>query len=148
MWSFLNMKGGSVGMKVENIMNRDVVTLSLDERLKTIQELFNEQKFHHVLVVEDNKLVGVVSDRDILKQLSPFLSTAAERTQDRSTLDKKIHQIMTRKPITVDKETPIEEAAEMFVKKNISCLPILTEEKEIIGIITLKDILKSLIVQQ
>lgn len=135
-------------MKVENIMNRDVVTLSLDERLKTIQELFNEQKFHHVLVVEDNKLVGVVSDRDILKQLSPFLSTAAERTQDRSTLDKKIHQIMTRKPITVDKETLIEEAAEMFVKKNISCLPILTEEKEIIGIITLKDILKSLIVQQ
>jgi acetoin utilization protein AcuB len=142
------MKGGSVGMKVENIMNRDVVTVGLDERLKTIQELFNEQKFHHVLVVEDNKLVGVVSDRDILKQLSPFLSTAAERTQDRSTLDKKIHQIMTRKPITVDKETPIEEAAEMFVKKNISCLPILTEEKEIIGIITLKDILKSLIVQQ
>lgn len=135
-------------MKVENIMNRDVVTLSLDERLKTIQELFNEQKFHHVLVVEDNKLVGVVSDRDILKQLSPFLSTAAERTHDRSTLDKKIHQIMTRKPITVDKETPIEEAAEMFVKKNISCLPILTGEKEIIGIITLKDILKSLIVQQ
>ncbi len=135
-------------MKVENIMNRDVVTVGLDERLKTIQELFNEQKFHHVLVVEDNKLVGVVSDRDILKQLSPFLSTAAERTQDRSTLDKKIHQIMTRKPITVDKETPIEEAAEMFVKKNISCLPILTEEKEIIGIITLKDILKSLIVQQ
>ncbi len=129
-------------------MNRDVVTVGLDERLKTIQELFNEQKFHHVLVVEDNKLVGVVSDRDILKQLSPFLSTAAERTQDRSTLDKKIHQIMTRKPITVDKETPIEEAAEMFVKKNISCLPILTEEKEIIGIITLKDILKSLIVQQ
>lgn len=135
-------------MKVENIMNRDVVTLSLDERLKTVQELFSEQKFHHVLVVEDNELVGVVSDRDILKQLSPFLSTGSERTQDRSTLDKKIHQIMTRKPITVDKETPIEEAAEMFVKKNISCLPILTGEKEIIGIITLKDILKSLILQQ
>ena len=134
-------------MKVEDIMNRDVVTVGLDERLKTVQELFNEQKFHHVLVVEENVLVGVVSDRDILKQLSPFLSTAAERSQDRSTLDKKIHQIMTREPIAVNKETTIEEAGEIFVKKNISCLPILSGEKEIIGIITLKDLLKSLIVQ-
>jgi acetoin utilization protein AcuB len=139
------MKGGSTRMKVEDIMNRDVVTVGMDERLKTVQDIFNEQKFHHVLVVEDTELVGVVSDRDILKQVSPFLATAAERTQDRTTLDKRIHQVMTRKPITAGKDTTIEEAAKIFVKKNISCLPILSPEKEIIGIVTLKDILKNLI---
>ena len=132
-------------MKVEDIMNRDVVTVGLDERLKTVQDIFNEQKFHHVLVVEDTELVGVVSDRDILKQVSPFLATASERTQDRTTLDKRIHQVMTRKPITAGKNTTIEEAAKIFVKKGISCLPILSPEKEIIGIVTLKDILKNLI---
>jgi acetoin utilization protein AcuB len=138
-------KGGADGMKVEEIMNRDVVTVDMDAKIKTVREIFEEKKFHHILVVEDDELVGVVSDRDILKQVSPFLATAAERTQDRSTLDKRIHQIMTRKPITTGKETTIEQAAEIFVKKNISCLPILSDDRKIVGILTLKDILKSLI---
>jgi predicted transcriptional regulator len=51
---------------------------------------------------------------------------------------------MTRKPITTEKETTIEEAADIFIKENISCLPILSSQKEIIGIITRKDILKKL----
>ena len=131
-------------MKVEDIMNADVVTIDMDARLRTVQELFSERKFHHILVMEDNELVGVVSDRDILKKLSPFIDTSSERPQDRSTLDKRMHQIMTRKPITTEKETTIEEAADIFMKENISCLPILSSQKEIIGIITRKDILKKL----
>jgi len=59
-----------------------------------------------------------------------------------------MHQIMSRKPITAEKETTVEEAARMFVEKNISCLPILSSEKEIIGIVTWKDILKRLILQK
>ncbi len=131
-------------MKVEDIMNTDVVTIDMDARLKTVQEIFNKRKFHHILVTEDNELVGVVSDRDILKELSPFIDTSSERPQDRSTLDRRIHQIMTRKPITAEKETTIEEAADIFIKENISCLPILSSQEEIIGIITRKDILKRL----
>ena len=135
-------------MKVEDVMNTDVMTIGMDGRLRQIQDIFNKHKFHHILVVEENELVGVVSDRDILKELSPFVETKSERFQDRSTLDRRIHQIMTRKPITADKETTIEEAANIFVKKNISCLPILSPQKEIIGIITWKDILRRLVVQK
>jgi len=131
-------------MKVEDIMNTDVVTIGMDVRLRTVQEMFNKRKFHHILVIEDNELLGVVSDRDILKELSPFIDTSSERPQDRSTLDRRMHQIMTRKPITAEKETTIEEAADIFIKENISCLPILSSQKKIIGIITRKDILKQL----
>ncbi len=42
------MKGASPAMKVEEIMNRDVVTVGMDERLKTIQDIFNVQKFDHL----------------------------------------------------------------------------------------------------
>ena len=135
-------------MKVEDIMNTDVVTIDMDEKLRTVQEIFNKRKFHHILVVEDNELVGVISDRDILKELSPFIGTGSERPQDRSTLERRMHQIMTRRPITANKETTISEAANIFVKNNISCLPILSPQKEIIGIITWKDIIKILVLEE
>lgn len=131
-------------MRVEQIMHRDVITVGLDARVDTVRKLFEKHKFHHLLVVEKNKLVGIVSDRDILKQLSPFLSTASELNRDRSTLEKRMHQIMTRTPITVEEDTSIETAADMFVSDNISCLPVLSPEKEIIGIITWRDILKNI----
>lgn len=132
-------------MRVEQIMHRDVITVGLDARVDTVRKLFEKHKFHHLLVVEKNKLVGIVSDRDILKQLSPFLSTASELNRDRSTLEKRMHQIMTRTQlITVEEDTSIETAADMFVSDNISCLPVLSPEKEIIGIITWRDILKNI----
>jgi len=134
-------------MKLEQIMTTDVVTVGMDEKLKKVQEIFERNKFHHILIVDDNELVGVVSDRDLLKQLSPFLATKAERSRDASTQDKRMHQIMTRHPITATRETTIKEAAQMFVEKNISCLPVLSSEKEIIGLVTWKDILKKLILE-
>lgn len=135
-------------MRLEEIMTTDVVTISMDDRLKKVQETFDAHKFHHLLVVEDDELVGIVSDRDLLKQLSPFIATKSERFQDLSTLDKRVHQIMTRKPITAIKENTVRDAAELFVEENISCLPILSVEDEIIGLVTWKDILKKLILEQ
>ena len=135
-------------MKVGDIMKTDVVTVDMDERIKNVQEIFFKNKFHHILIVEENELVGVVSDRDILKELSPFLDTSSERYQDRDTLDRRVHQIMTRAPITAGKETTISNAARIFVEEHISCLPILSPKKEIVGIITWKDILNRLVIEK
>ncbi len=134
-------------IKLEDIMTTEVVTVGMDDRLETVQELFDQFKFHHLLVVEDNALMGIISDRDLLKAVSPFVATGAERMQDLITLDKRVHQIMTRKPITAEKETTVEEAARQLVENSISCLPILSPEKKVIGIVTLKDILKTLILE-
>ena len=135
-------------MRLEEIMTTDVVTISMDDKLTKVQKIFEAHKFHHLLVVEDNDLIGIVSDRDLLKQLSPFIATQSERFQDLGTLNKHVHQIMTRKPITALKENTVQEAAELFVEENISCLPILSIEDEIIGLVTWKDILKKLILEQ
>jgi len=131
-------------MRVEQIMKRDVITVGLDARVATIQKLFERHRFHHILIVDEDGLAGIVSDRDILKQLSPFLSTASEQPRDRSTLDKRMHQVMTREPVTADRDMSIEEAADMFVKNSISCLPVLSPDGDIIGIITWRDILRNI----
>ena len=129
--------------KVSTIMTKDVITVDMDTSLKTICAIFKERKFHHLLVVEGKKMFGVISDRDVLKAVSPFLNTLAEQARDLSTLKKRAHQIMSRKPTTITKDMDLRDAARLMLQKNISCLPVLSSEGEIEGIVTWKDLLKA-----
>ena len=130
-------------MKISEIMTKEVVTVDMDASLKMIYEIFDKKKFHHILVTEEDELRGVISDRDVLKVISPFLNTLAEQDRDLTTLKKRAHQIMSRKPITITKDTNSEEAVQLLLRENISCLPVLSSDGKIDGIITWKDLLKA-----
>ena len=130
-------------MNLSSIMTKDVITVDMDTSLKTMYAMFEEGKFHHLLVIEDEKLFGVISDRDVLKALSPFLNTFSEQDRDLSTLKKRAHQIMSRNPITITKEASSKEAVQLMLQKNISCLPVISSEGEIEGIVTWKDLLNA-----
>jgi acetoin utilization protein AcuB len=133
-------------MKLEKIMTPHVVTVGMDEELQTIQVLFESFHFHHLLVLgEKGVLVGVISDRDLLKHLSPFIATLIERPVDLRTLKTKAHQIMSRDPITTTKEESISNAAILMMENNISSIPIIRPDQTVEGIVTLKDIMKYLV---
>lgn len=128
-------------MNVASIMTREVVTVKMDNSLQIVRKIFQNVEFHHVLVVEKENLVGVVSDRDLLKRLCPWLGKLSEKPHGRDTLEVKVHQIMSHKLITVSGETNIKTAARLMLKNNISCLPVVSPEGGIKGIVTWKDIL-------
>ena len=128
-------------MKVESIMTGEVFVVRMDDTIGTIHEILKRAEFHHLLVVEGRKLVGILSDRDTLKMISPFIGKISEHPRDISVLDRKVHQIMTRKVITVEKSTSIETAANLLLDNNISCLPVTSTDGEIEGVVTWKDIL-------
>jgi len=86
-------------MNIEKVMSKTVVTVEMDDSLKMIKGIFNSTRFHHLLVVESGKLYGVISDRDLLESLSPNIGTITETTRDAAMLNKKAHQIMTRREI-------------------------------------------------
>ena len=127
---------------VDSIMTRRVVTVEMDDTLLIIRGIFKHLTIHHLLVVENKKLVGVISDRDLLRALSPFLGTHSETMHDRDTLDRKAHQIMSRNPVVVFPETEIKAAANLLFERNISCLPVVSHEGAVVGIVTRQDILK------
>lgn len=131
-------------MTVKKIMSPSVITVDMDDDLNSVRELFDEHKFHHLLVTDNGKLIGVISDRDILKTVSPYVGTPAETTHDTATLNKRAHQIMTRKPITVGPDTKILDAVELFNHKGISCLPVVDDQSKPVGIVTWRDILKTI----
>jgi acetoin utilization protein AcuB len=58
-------------------------------------------------------------------------------------LNKKAHQIMSREPVAVDKETSIEAAVNLLLSENVSCLPVTSPEGDVEGILTWKDIFKA-----
>lgn len=129
-------------MTVTDIMTTEVFTVGLDDTLGQIQKIFEKKKFHHLLVIEEGELLGIISDRDVFKEISPFINTLAEDARALKTLKKKVHQIMSRNPITVDKDTRIEDAVHILMENDISCLPVISAAKDIEGILTWKDMLK------
>lgn len=131
-------------MGVDKIMSKPIVTVEMDDLLETVKDIFDNTRFHHLLVVEDETLMGVISDRDLLKSLSPNIGTIAETARDVVCLRKKAHQIMTRNLVTLGANAAIDDAIEIFNSHNISCIPVIDDEKKPVGIISWRDILKIL----
>lgn len=79
-------------MQVSEYMTTRLVTVEMDDTLDTVREIFDNTGFHHLLVVERGEVVGVLSDRDLLRHLSPYVGTASETARDAATL----HSTCTR----------------------------------------------------
>jgi len=131
------------GCTVEAIMTRQVVTVTMDQTVAQVRELFCRHGFHHLLVIDNGHAAGLISDRDLLKNLSPFVGTRAERSQDAFCLQRKSHQIMTRKLIWVPPETPIQDAIALLLAHGLTCLPVLDEYLHVMGIVTWRDLLRA-----
>lgn len=137
-------------MIVADIMTVNPVTVNMDTELSLIKEIFDHVYFHHLLVENesDKTFVGVISDRDLLSALSPYIHTAAETWRDKETLTKRAHQIMSRQMDTVTPTIDCNIAVRKMLDADISCLPVVGDDNVILGIVTWKDFLKYYLKQQ
>jgi len=134
----------AVPMVMRDIMTAPVVTVEIDDKLEVVKEIFDTMNFHHLLVVDEHKkLGGIVSDRDLLRALSPYVGSAAETARDLATLNKRVHQIMSRHPITLRPHSSVAEAVNLLLAHRISCIPIVDDEFKPVGIVSWRDLLKS-----
>jgi acetoin utilization protein AcuB len=120
--------------EVADVMTGKVVTLSVHHSFNDAVNLMNDRYFRHCIVVDGiGKVVGVISDRDILRAL-------ARNPNSRS---KSLEQIMTVNPITVKRNTPIVDAVSKILAKRINCLPVVEDDGTVCGIVTSTDLLRS-----
>ena len=129
-------------MHVETIMSEPVHCILPEVTLAVLRGIFKQVTYHHLLVARENNLLGVISDRDVLRTSSPYIDTANATVQDQSLLDTKAQDIMSTTLITVKRDTLIDTAAILLLEHNISCLPIVSKDGVIEGILTWKDMLK------
>ncbi|MEZ6242600.1 MAG: CBS domain-containing protein [Phycisphaerales bacterium] len=128
------------GETVSGLMTSKVRTVDMDQTLAHVREIFARVSFHHLVVIDNEKIVGLISDRDLFRAVSPFAGTSVEQTRDAHTLQQKVHQIMTRQVITCRGETPAWKAGRLMLEKRVSCLPVVDREGQCVGILTLRDI--------
>ena len=121
-------------MKVSEWMTKDVISITKDRSIQECVNLMKKHSIRHLPVVEDGKLVGLVTEGD-LRQI--FLASLIE--------DLAIEDVMISDPITVSPDTEIEDAAKVIFYNKIGGLPVVDEEDRLLGIITVADILAAFI---
>lgn len=121
-------------MKVKDIMTRDVVTIDKDERLETVLELMDKKSISKIPVVEQGKLVGIISDGEIADELGAL--------KNRGIATSTLHasSAMRRKFVTTNPDADVEDVVEVLQTTDIGVVPVV-HDSVIIGIVTLADLL-------
>lgn len=122
-------------------MIRSVVTLTPEETLREAVRLLQSNRIRHLPVVDNSKVVGIVTDRDV-KRATPSVLSGVDRDQyDRVLATTKVEQFMTREPRTVTPKTSLKAAVEIFLELKVGALPVV-DDGHLVGILTNVDILR------
>jgi len=117
-------------MLVRDVMNRNVITASEDINLKDAAKKMYNNKIGSLVVVRKNKLVGIITQTDVIKAIS----------EDREIETTLVADIMNKNVITVEPSKTIEEAVNLMTEHKIKKLPVVDGGK-LVGIITASDII-------
>ena len=128
-------------LRVRDIMGKSVVTISVSERLSTVEDIMTLGHVRHMPVVQGGKLVGVVSERDLLRASLSVLSEhqGAERRAFLHVVE--IARVMSAPPIVIGPDATVDEAALVMAEKKIGCLPVV-ENDHLLGMVTETDVLR------
>ncbi|MFC1676698.1 CBS domain-containing protein [Planctomycetota bacterium] len=145
-----------VWQSVKQIMPEQVISLEQNETIRTAIEIMKQKRFRHLPITDSGqKLIGIVSDRDVLRQLpfagrrSPIPSQQFREhlfsvAPEEPVLDMPLGQIMTKKIRHIPTNCSIHEAAKIMRELRVNCLPVVTKAKKIRGIITNTNIIQIL----
>jgi acetoin utilization protein AcuB len=127
-------------MLVGRRMRTSLVTVNKDATLGQARELLHSHRIRHLPVMEGDRLLGILTDRDI-RQAAPSSAAGFNPDQVAAFLSQiPVTEAMVRNVRTVSPYTTIEEAAKLMIEHKIGCLPV-TEADRLVGIITETDIL-------
>ncbi|AIY05030.1 acetoin utilization protein [Planococcus sp. PAMC 21323] len=127
-------------MLVEEIMKTDVYTLRSDQTVQDVMDLFKDKRVRHAPIVDNGKVVGIVTDRD-LKEAVPSRFTVSPKGEP---YKKTVAEIMTANPVIAHPLDFVEEVAMIFYEHKIGCIPVVSNEK-LVGFLTETDLLYTFI---
>ncbi len=120
---------------VRDLMSVDVITVQADDRISKVEEILELNPIHHVVVLERDKVAGIVSKLDLLKLLHRRHGSESLASVVR------VRDIMTPNPLVVDPDDSVGLVADIILANHFHSLPVV-EGDELQGIITSHDLLK------
>lgn len=132
---------------VKDCMTPDPITICPETTLPEADHLMKKCKVHRLLVVEQGRLVGIVTLSDI-REASPSCTTALSFYEWNYLLARlTVGEIMTRDPIWVSPDTSVQAAGRLMLEHGISGLPVCDDSGRLVGIITDRDIFRVLLTE-
>jgi CBS domain-containing protein len=123
-------------------MSRDVLSLREDQDLEHLGDTMHLFKFRHMPVTEERRLVGLISQRDLLRiSASSLLPGSSEQTAHLSK-NFRVRDVMVRDVKTVNPETSLSVAARLLSQHKLGCLPVVDEHNVLVGILTESDFVR------
>lgn len=133
-------------MFINKSMCKNVVTIDKDTGLFRTREMMMEHRIRHLPVVDaDNKLIGMVTDRDV-RSAMPSLFIECDIVEERERLEKlKVEDIMTRNLITISPTYTLQDALLLMQKHRVGAFPVVDEEGKLKGIISIRDLMRAFV---
>ena len=132
-------------LEICDLMTTNCETLTPETTMEEAVLLSTRLKLQQIPVVEGGRLVGIVTDRDIKRASPSVWSGAGQDAYDRVLKETTVAQIMTRDPVTVSPDAPIQTAIRLFCARRFGALPVV-EGGALVGIITPIELLRAYLV--
>jgi|PersoiStandDraft_1058852.scaffolds.fasta_scaffold99662_1 CBS domain-containing protein len=145
----------------KNIMTSGVVTVTPETSIGELSKILLENKISGVPVIDkEGKLIGIVSEADIIREnikvqfpfyfdplmVSGYIADFEKYSEDiKDYLNVKVELIMNHRVKTSNLSTPVSEVADIMISNSVNRIPVIDENKKVVGIITRADIIKSMI---
>lgn len=130
-------------MNITEVMTCPIRSVTLDHFLKDVKDIFDNYDIRHLIVIEEGALIGVVSERDLLRNISPYLSSHVFTTRDIASLNQRVIHIVTRNPQFLNLQASVDDAITLFNSVRIGCIPIVDQDQMPVGIVTRGDIIRN-----
>ena len=127
-------------LRVADVMTREVRTLGPNDQLALADELMKQGRFRHVVVVDDGRVVGVLSQRDIFHGALAWSLGYGRKAHEQLLAASSVKNVMASHVVTVDQAAPLAEAAALLREHKIGCLPVVAGDA-LVGILTEGDFL-------
>lgn len=135
----------SMNNPISTIMTKKLITVIPTDSLQTVDDLFKQYNIHHILVVRHRNVEGIISKADLqaLKRGDRLQVTGFEGLENSTILSNfEASSLMTKGVAKVYETDKIGVAAELFLKNYFHSVPVINEAKELVGIVTVYDIIK------
>ena len=128
-------------LPISGIMTRKVTSIGPEMHIHHVHDIFEKNAFHHLIVVEHNKVIGVISKSDYY-QVRHMLSISwgGEVCVKEWFADLRVRDMMTHKPVCIESSDTIGLAADIFMVNRFHCLPVV-DDGEMVGLVTAHDLL-------
>ena len=129
-------------MQTKDVMTKLALTVSRQLSLRELEHLFETYDFNGFPVVEDHRLIGIVTKFDFLKNFVFTPSTVFPHYD--ALMKRTVEEIMVKKVCTVHSTTPLTRVLQLMVESRDKSLPVIDEKNRLVGVISRGDIVRAL----